>query len=53
MNQLIYNVCKRTISRGGYPADMQIRLDVFWAGGKLTTEQYDELCGMLQPVAVE
>ena len=45
---LIYRVCKRTIRRGGYPADMQTRLDVFYAGGKLSTEEYDELCGMLE-----
>ena len=43
MSDLIYRVCKRTIRRGGYPADMQTRLDVFYAGGKLSTEEYDEL----------
>ena len=48
MSDLIYRVCKRTILRGGYPADMQMRLDVFYAGGKLSTEEYDELCGMLE-----
>ena len=47
MTDLIYRVCKRTIERGGYPADMATRLDVFYAGGKLTTAQYDELTDML------
>ena len=48
MSDLIYRVCKRTIRRGGYPADMQTRLDVFYAGGKLSTAEYDELCGLLE-----
>ena len=47
MSDLIYRVCKRTIDRGGYPADMATRLDVFHAGGKLTTAQYDELTTLL------
>lgn len=47
MSDLIYRVCKRTIERGNYPNDMQMRLDVFYAAGKLTTKQYDELVGML------
>ncbi len=47
MSDLIYRVCKRTIKRGNYPDDMQMRLDVFYATGKLTTEQYDELVSML------
>lgn len=47
MSDLIYRVCKRTIERGNYPADMQTRLDVFYAAGKLTTEQYDELTLMI------
>ena len=37
MSDLIYRVCKRTINRGGYPADMATRLDVFYASGALTT----------------
>ena len=49
MSDLIYRVCKRTIQRGNYPADMATRLDVFYAGGKLTTEQYDELAELLTP----
>ena len=32
MSDLIYRVCK----------------DVFYAGGKLSTAEYDELCGMLE-----
>ena len=49
MSDLIYRVCKRTIQRGGYPTDMADRLDVFYAAGKLTTEQYDELSAMMIP----
>ncbi len=48
MSDLIYRVCKRTITRGGYPADMQDRLDVFYAAGKLTTAQYDELTALVE-----
>ena len=51
MNDLIYRVCKRTINRGGYPADMATRLDVFYASGALTTEQYDELAGLISAAA--
>lgn len=47
MSDLIYRVCKRTIERGNYPDDMQTRLDVFYAAGKLTSAQYDELVNML------
>lgn len=47
MNDLIYRVCKRTIQRGNYPEDMQTRFDVFYAAGKITSEQYDELCGLI------
>lgn len=47
MSDLIYRVCKRTIGRDNYPDDMQTRLDVFYAAGKLTSEQYDELVYML------
>ena len=39
---------KRRYGARGYPADMQTRLDVFYAGGKLSTAEYDELCGMLE-----
>lgn len=47
MSDLIYRVCKRTIERGGYPEDMATRLDVFYAAGKLTTAQYDELTALV------
>ena len=47
MSDLIYRVCKRTINRGGYPADMATRLDVFYASGALTTAQYDELTALV------
>lgn len=47
MTDVIYRACKRTIIRGGYPVDMETRLDVFLAAGKVTIEQYNELLGML------
>lgn len=47
MSNPIYGVCKRTIERGNYPADMEMRLNVFLAGALLTMEQWTELVGML------
>lgn len=47
MSDLIYRVCKRTIRRGDI-CRYATRLDVFYAGGKLSTAEYDELCGMLE-----
>ena len=44
---MLYQVLKRTIERGGYPEDMATRLDVFYAAGKLTTAQYDELTALV------
>lgn len=49
MGTLIYRVCKRTIQRGNYPTDMAIRLEVFYASGSITTNEYDELSAMLEP----
>ena len=46
--ELMYGVCKRTIQRGGYPADMALRLGVLLGGGMLTTERYGELTAMLE-----
>lgn len=48
MSNLIYKVCKRTIQRGNWPEDMQERLDVFYAAGKLTTNEYNELCALIK-----
>lgn len=47
MGSLLYRVCKRTIQRGNYPADMTTRIDVFYAGGKISTEEYEELIGLI------
>ncbi len=44
-----YTLCKRVIERKTYRSieDMQIRLDVFFAGGRLKTEEYQELISLL------
>lgn len=45
---MLYLVLKRTFQRGGYDAaDMQTKLDVFYAAGRITQAQYAELSGML------
>ena len=43
MNNIIYNVCKRSLSRGEYPLDMELRLKAFLEANLLTEEQYNEL----------
>lgn len=50
-NQL-YRVCKRMIERGNTEG-MGEKLDVFYAAGKLSTEQYNELTAMLPKEATE
>lgn len=44
---IMYKVCKRTIERGGYPEDMEMRISVFYGGGLISTEEYNKLMGML------
>lgn len=44
---IMYKVCKRTIERGNYPEDMEMRINVFYAGGLINTEEYNELMNML------
>ena len=44
---IMFKVCKRTIERGNYPEDMEMRINVFYGGGLISTEEYDELMGML------
>ena len=44
---IMFKVCKRTIGRGNYPEDMAMRINVFYGGGLITTEEYNELMGML------
>ncbi len=43
---MIYRVCKRMIERGAVDG-MDEKLDVFYAAGKLTTDEYQELCALL------
>lgn len=47
MNDLLYRVCRRTVERGNYPADMAARLAVFYEAGRLTAAQYGELTALL------
>ena len=44
-----YILCKRVIEGKTYSSkeDMQFRLDVFFAGGRLTSEEYTELTDLL------
>ena len=42
----LYKVLKRAIERGNIE-DMQEKLDIFLAAGKITVEEYEELCAML------
>lgn len=44
---IMYKVCKRTIDRGNYPEDMDMRINVFYGAGLISTEEYDELMSML------
>ncbi len=44
-----YVLCKRMIERGTYKSkeDMQLKLDVFFAGSRLTEDEYNELSALL------
>lgn len=45
---MLYKVLKRTIERGNYDLDdMQEKLDVFYAGDRITTTQYNELTALI------
>ena len=44
---IMFKVCKRTIERGNYPEDMAMRINVFYGGGLITTDEYNALMGML------
>lgn len=52
----LYKVCKRTIERElakgalseEFKADMQAKLDLYSAAGKITVDEYEELQGMLK-----
>lgn len=43
-----YELCKKLLSRGKLTAE---QLDVFYAAGRLTAEQYQELLAALEPKA--
>lgn len=44
---IMFKVCKRTIERGNYPEDMAMRINVFYGAGLITSEEYNELMGLL------
>lgn len=46
---MTYERCKKLIQNGSYEQeDMLKKLDVFLLADRITTEQYDELAGMMQ-----
>lgn len=47
---MLYKTIKRMIERG-QTAGMAEKLDIFFAAGKLTQEEYQELAAMLPEVA--
>lgn len=46
MNSVLYRTLKRLIERG-QTNGLEEKLDIFFAAGKLTEEEYQELLGML------
>lgn len=46
MNSVLYRTLKRMIERG-QTAGLEEKLDIFFAAGKLTEEEYQELLDML------
>ncbi len=48
---MAYKLMKRIIERGGYNIDdVMEKLDTFYAAGRMTKEEYEELMGMIQTV---
>ena len=49
MNTITYKLCKNKIEKGMYETkeEMQIMLDVFYAGERINAEQYQELTALL------
>lgn len=43
---MLYRTLKRMIQRGN-TAGIEEKIDIFFAAGKLTAEEYDELTGLL------
>lgn len=41
-----YELCKALVNRGKLTAEM---LDVYYAAGRLTAEQYEELLALIRP----
>lgn len=50
MNSVLYRTLKRMIERGK-TAGLEEKLDIFFAAGKLTEEEYQELLDMLRNAA--
>ena len=51
---MAYKLMKRIIERGGYDKDDVLdKLDTYYATGRLTTEQYEELVAMVNPPAAQ
>lgn len=46
---MTYNLCKKIIENKTYISieDMEKKLDVFYANNRLTSEEYEELRGLL------
>lgn len=44
---LLYKVCRRTVERGGCPTDMDMRINVFYGAGLLSTDEYTALMALL------
>lgn len=49
MQNIVYTMCKNKINTGFYQnkEDMQLMLDVFMAGERITIEHYQELTALL------
>lgn len=45
---MLYRTLKRLIERGNTDG-LEEKIDIFFAAGKLTDEEYTELMGMLNP----
>lgn len=49
MQNITYRLCKNKIEKGMYETqeEMQVMLDVFYAGERITGDQYQELSDLL------
>lgn len=51
---MAYKTMKRIIERGGYDkADVMDKLDTFYAAGRMTKAEYEELMGMVNPAPAD